>query len=57
MGTMEDLFDGFVSGDIAYGSWWGHINEYANIKNIHFIHFEDLLEVSYKKKFKLFSYF
>ena len=44
-GTMEELFEGFVKGEIMYDAWWDHINEYAKLKNIHIVHFEDLLEV------------
>lgn len=57
VGAMEDMFNSFVEGKIAYGAWWDHVNQYAalNNKNIHFIHYEDLLEVKKKVYFyKLF---
>jgi hypothetical protein len=29
---------------LRYNSWWGHVNEYA-VSNIHFVHYEKLVEV------------
>ena len=45
MGTFNDLFDSFISGDIMHDAWWKHIDTFAELENIHFMHFEDLLEV------------
>ena len=47
-GTFNDLFESFISGDIMYDAWWKHIDSFAELENIHFMHFEDLLEVYYK---------
>ena len=47
-GTFNDLFDSFISGEIMYDAWWKHIDTFAELENIHFMHFEDLLEVLLK---------
>lgn len=44
-GTLDDLIDLFVDGKIVYGPWWDHVNQYAKLDNVHFVHYEDLLEV------------
>jgi hypothetical protein len=44
-GTLEELFDEYVNGHVMYGGYCEHINEFAKLNNIHFVHFEDLLEV------------
>ena len=44
-GTLEDMFEDFVNGELNYSAWWDHLNEYTKLDNIHIVHFEDLLEV------------
>lgn len=45
-GTFDELFEMFISGKTSYGSWWEHVNGYANLENIHVIHYENLIEAS-----------
>lgn len=44
-GTLDDVVDIFVEGQTVFGSFWDHINEYENVENVHFVHYEDLIEV------------
>ena len=44
-GTMEELLEDFVKGEVVYDSWWDHVNQFTKLDNIHIVHFEDLLEV------------
>ncbi len=46
-GTFDDCVDIFVEGNTVFGSFWDHINEYANVENVHIIHYEDLIEVEF----------
>lgn len=46
-GTISDMVDLFVEGNTPFGPWWEHLNQYENLENVHFIHYETLLEVSY----------
>lgn len=43
-GTIEDMFNSFVTGQFIYGPWHEHVNEYTQMDNVYLIHFEDLLE-------------
>lgn len=45
IGTIDDMVDLFVEGKIFYGPWWDHVNQYAELENVHFVHYEDLIEV------------
>ena len=44
-GSFEDLFKMFVDGNMWYGRWWDHVNEFTALENVHVIHYESLLEV------------
>ncbi len=46
-GSFEDMANLFVEGKYWYGAWWDHVDEYANLPNIHFVHYESLLKVSF----------
>lgn len=44
-GTMDDCVDIFCEGQTVFGSFWDHIHEYEGVENVHFVHYEDLIEV------------
>jgi hypothetical protein len=46
-GSFEDMVSLFLEGKYWYGPWWDHVDEFANLDNIHFVHYESLLKVSY----------
>ena len=45
-GGLDDFVDLFVKGTILFGPWWDLINQYSNLENVHFVHYEDLVEVN-----------
>ena len=49
-GTVDDFCDLFVKGNILFGPWWDLVNQFANLENVHFIHYEDLIEVNLRIK-------
>jgi aryl sulfotransferase len=44
-GSFEDFFKMFVEGQMWYGTWWDHVNQYTSLENVHVIHYENLIEV------------
>jgi hypothetical protein len=46
-GSFEDIFNLFMDEKMWYGKWWDHVDEYTSMENVHVIHFETLLEVSF----------
>jgi hypothetical protein len=46
VGTIEDLADDFCDGKVLYGPYWDHLNQYDGLENVHFVHYEDLIEVN-----------
>lgn len=52
-GTISDMLDLFVEGKTAFGPWWEHLNQYENLENVHFIHYETLLEVCFDFLFEI----
>lgn len=53
-GTLDELVNLFVEGKLMFGPWWEHLNAYEKLENVHFIHYEDLIEV--KKAYLYFSF-
>lgn len=46
-GTLDDCVDIFCEGQTVFGSFWDHLHEYENLENVHFVHYEDLIEVCF----------
>jgi hypothetical protein len=46
VGSLEDMAEDFCNGKINYGPYWDHLNQYDELENVHFVHYEDLIEVN-----------
>lgn len=56
VGSLDELIDLFVEGKVPYGSWWHHVNQYAELQDfVYFVHYEDLIVV--ERKLSLFCFF
>ena len=44
-GDFSDFVKMFVNGQLLYGPWWSHVDEYSNAANVHIVYYEDLQEV------------
>lgn len=45
-GSIEDHFENFLNGHVAYGSYYAHVNSFLQLKNLEnllFIKYEDML--------------
>ena len=45
-GDFTDFVEMFNNGQVLYGPWWQHVDEYSN-SNAYFVYYEDLKEVSF----------
>ena len=45
-GSLDDAVDMFLDGNTTFGPYWEHLNQYECLENVHFVHYEDLIEVS-----------
>ncbi len=47
-GNFSEMVDLFLEDKTWYGAYWTHIDQYTALSNIHLIHYESLLKVSWK---------
>lgn len=54
--NIEIYTQNFLDGTVEYGAWWSHCDQYAALKNILFIQYEDLLENTFEMVKKLAAF-
>lgn len=58
-GSFEEYFNLFVKGELHYGPFWDHVNDYTERSGFHIVYYEDLIEVCqllikiFEEEFKL----
>lgn len=51
IGTLDDMVNDFIDGNMANGSWFEHVNTYTSTPGVYIIHYEDLVEVNFRPIF------